>query len=124
MGGVNWGHSRILLSLRRPYERKVDRVTGLIALKKMALSNTMAEPKWKQILDRVSEAERNLAKEILRKSLEKKGQRVPEETLESMAEEAVEQARAMVRKKGKETFRGLKAGIKGFWEELKKEAGD
>jgi hypothetical protein len=84
----------------------------------------MAEPKWKQILDRVSEAERNLAKEILRKSLEKKGQRVPEETLESMAEEAVEQARAMVRKKGKETFRGLKAGIKGFWEELKKEAGD
>ena len=61
----------------------------------------MAEPKWKQILDRVSEAERNLAKEILRKSLEKKGQRVPEETLESMAEEAVEQARAMVRKKGK-----------------------
>ena len=84
----------------------------------------MAEPKWKQILDRLSEAERNLAKEILRKNFERTGRRVSEEALNSMAEDAVEEARAMIRKKGRETFRGLKLGIKGFWEELKKQAGD
>ena len=88
------------------------------------LSRSMAEPKWKQILDKLSEAERNLAKEILRKSLDKRGQRVSEEALDSMAEKAVEEARAIIQKKGKETFRGLKHGIKGFWEELKKEAKD
>lgn len=84
----------------------------------------MVDPKWKQILDRVSEAERNLAKEILRKSLEKKGRSVPEEALDSMAEKAVEEARAMIQKKGRQSFRDLKKGIKGFWEELKREAGD
>jgi hypothetical protein len=84
----------------------------------------MTKPKWKQILDRVSEAERNLAKEILRKSLEKKGQSVSEEALDSMAEQAVEEARAMIQRKGKQTFRGLKTGVKAFWEEFKKEAKD
>jgi len=84
----------------------------------------MAEPKWKQILDKLSEAERNLAKEILRKSLDKRGQRVSEEALDSMAEKAVEEARAIIQRKGKETFQGLKQGIKGFWDELKKEAKD
>jgi Mg/Co/Ni transporter MgtE len=84
----------------------------------------MTEPKWKQILDKLSEAERNLAKEILRKGLERRGQAVSEETLNTMAESAVKEARAMIRKKSKETFRGLKAGIKGFWEEFKKEAKD
>lgn len=84
----------------------------------------MAESKWKQILDRVSEAERNLAKEILRKNLEKEGRSVSQETLDRMAEKALEDARAMIRKKGKQTLRGLKTGIKAFWEELKKEAGE
>jgi len=84
----------------------------------------MAEPKWKQILDKLSEAERNLAKEILRKSLDKRGQRVSEEALDSMAEKAVEEARAIIQRKGKETFQGFKQGIKGFWDELKKEAKD
>jgi hypothetical protein len=84
----------------------------------------MDNPKWKQILDRVSEAERNLAKEILRKNLEKRGQHVPEEALDSMAEKALEDARAVLRKKGKETLQDLKTGIKGFWKELKREAGD
>ncbi|NIQ38998.1 MAG: hypothetical protein GTN81_10465 [Proteobacteria bacterium] len=84
----------------------------------------MAEPKWKQILDRVSEAERNVAKEILRRNLEKKGQNVPEDVLQNMAEKALEDARAMIRKKGKQTFRGLKVGIKAFWDEMKKEAKD
>ncbi|NIO03399.1 MAG: hypothetical protein GTN74_01960 [Proteobacteria bacterium] len=81
----------------------------------------MAEPKWKQILDRVSEAERSLAKEILRRNLEKKGQRISEGALEKMAEKAVEDARAMIQKKSRKTLRGLKAGIKAFWEEMKKE---
>lgn len=84
----------------------------------------MTEPKWKQILDRLSEAEKRVAKEILRKSLEKRGQHVPEDTLERMAEDAVDQARAMIQKKGKETFRGLKAGVREFWEQLKKEASE
>jgi len=84
----------------------------------------MAESKWKQILDRVSEAERNLAKEILRKNLEKEGRSVSQETLDRMAEKALEDARTMIRKKGKQTLRGLKTGIKAFWEELKKEAGE
>jgi hypothetical protein len=84
----------------------------------------MAEPKWKQILGRVSEAERNVAKEILRRNLEKKGKNVPEDVLESMAEKAIEDARAIIQKKGKQTLRGLKVGIKAFWEEMKKEAGD
>ncbi len=84
----------------------------------------MAEPKWKRILDKVSEAERSLAKEILRKNLEKRGQRLPEEALNRMAEKAVEEARAMIQKKGRQTLRDLKTGIKGFWEELKREAGD
>ena len=87
-------------------------------------ANPMTEPKWKQILNRVSEAERNLAKEILRKSLEKKGQTVSEETLDSMAQQAVEEARAMIQRRSKQTFQGLKTGIKAFWEELKKEAKD
>jgi len=84
----------------------------------------MAEPKWKKILDRVSEVERNLAKEILRRNLQKKGTRVSEETLERMAEKAVEDARAMIQKKGRQTLRGLKVGIKAFWKEVKKESKD
>ncbi len=82
----------------------------------------MAQPKWKQILDRVSEAERSLAKEILRRNLEKKGQSISEGALEKMAEKAVEDARAMIQKKSRQTLRGLKVGIKAFWEEMKKEA--
>lgn len=84
----------------------------------------MAEPKWKKILDRVSEVERNLAKEILRRNLQKKGTSVSEETLERMAEKAVEDARAMIQKKGRQTLRGLKVGVKAFWEEVKKESKD
>jgi hypothetical protein len=84
----------------------------------------MTEPKWKQIFERLSEAERRLAKEILRKSLERQGRYVSEEVLNEMAEKAVEEARAMIQKKGKQTFRGLKAGIRAFWEEFKKEAHD
>ncbi|MBW2059577.1 MAG: hypothetical protein JRH07_06695 [Deltaproteobacteria bacterium] len=86
--------------------------------------NPMDEPKWKRILDRLSEAERDLAKEILRKSLAKRGQPVSEEALDIMAEKAVEDARAVIRRRGKKAFHDLKTGIKGFWEELKKEAGD
>ncbi len=84
----------------------------------------MAQPRWKEILERVSEAERNLAKEILRRNLAKKGTSVSEEVLERMAEKALEDARAMIRKRGKQTLRGLKVGFKAFWEELKKEAKD
>lgn len=84
----------------------------------------MTETKWKRILDRASEAERSLAKEILRKSLEKEGRSVSEEVLDSMAEKALEDARAMIKKKGRQTLRGLKAGIKTFWEEFKREAGE
>ncbi len=82
----------------------------------------MTESKWRQILDRVSETERALAKEILRKNLEKQGRRVSDEVLARMAEKAVEDARALIQKKGKQTLRGLKAGVKAFWDELKREA--
>jgi Mg/Co/Ni transporter MgtE len=84
----------------------------------------MTQPTWKKILNKVSEAERNLAKEILRRSLEKQGRNVSEETLNAMAEQAVEEARGMIRKRGKDTLRGLRTGIKAFWEELRKEERD
>jgi len=82
----------------------------------------MDEPRWKQILAGVSEAERNLAKEILRDRLKREGQDVSEEMLDSMAERAVEQARTVFKKKGRQTLRGLKAGLKAFWDEVKREA--
>ena len=81
----------------------------------------MDEPRWKRILASVSEAERNLAKEILRDRLKREGQDVSEEMLDSMAERAVEQARTVVKKKGRQTLRGLKAGLKAFWDEMKRE---
>ena len=81
----------------------------------------MAEPKWKQILNGVSEAERSLAKEILRKNLQKRGKSISDEALEEMADKALKDARAMIRKKGRQAFRGLKVGFRAFWEELKRE---
>lgn len=84
----------------------------------------MTEPRWKQILDKLSETERKIAKEILRKNLERQGEPVSEDVLERMAERAVEDARAVIRKKGKRTLRGLKSGIKAFWEEFKADSDD
>lgn len=84
----------------------------------------MAEPRWKQIFGRLSETERKAAKEILRRNLEREGQSVSEDDLTRMAEKAVEDARAVIRKKGKQTLRGLKSGIKAFWEEFKRDAHD
>jgi hypothetical protein len=84
----------------------------------------MTEPRWKQVIDKLSETERRIAKEILRKNLDRHGQTVSEDTLEEMAERAVEDARAMIRKKGKRTLRGLKSGIKAFWEEFKADSND
>ena len=93
----------------------------MASLKVLTLFYAMTEPRWKQVFERLSEAERRLAKEILRKSLEREGRPLSEEVLNRMAEKAVEDARAMIRKKGRRTLRGLKAGIRAFWEEFKKE---
>ena len=82
----------------------------------------MAEPRWKAIFGKLSEAERKIAKEILRKNLEREGQEVSEDVLEQMAERAVKDARAMIQKKGKQTLRGFKSGVKAFLEEFKREA--
>ncbi len=82
----------------------------------------MTGPKWRDIFDRLSEREKDFVKEILRRRLEKEGRIIPEEALDKMAEKTVEEARATVQKKGKQTLRALKAGAKTFWEELKREA--
>jgi hypothetical protein len=82
----------------------------------------MAQPRWKKVFERLSEAERRLAKEILRKNLEDQGSHVSEEVLNQMAEKAVKEARAMIRKKGRQALRGLRAGIRAFWDEFKKGA--
>jgi hypothetical protein len=82
----------------------------------------MAEPRWKGIFEKLSEAERKVAKEILRRNLEREGQEVSEEVLEQMTERAVKDARAMIQKKGKQTLRGVKSGLKAFLEEFKREA--
>ncbi len=82
----------------------------------------MAEPRWKAIFGKLSEAERKVAKEILRRNLEREGQEVSEDVLEQMAERAVKDARAMIQKKGKQTLRGFKSGVKAFLEEFKREA--
>jgi len=82
----------------------------------------MAEPRWKKLFERLSEAERKAAKEILRRNLEREGHEVSEDILEHMAERAVKEARDMIQKKGKQTLRGLKSGVKAFLEELRKDA--
>ena len=80
----------------------------------------MAEPRWKQILASVSEAERNFAKEIVRDRLQREGRSVSEEEIDRMAAKALEEAHAILKKKGKQAFRGLKGGLKAFCEEVKK----
>jgi len=82
----------------------------------------MAEPRWKKTFEKLSEAERKVAKEILRRNLERTGQELSEDALEQMAERAVKDARAMIQKKGKQALKGLKSGVKAFLEEFKKEA--
>ena len=82
----------------------------------------MVEPRWKKAFEKLSEAERKVAKEILRRNLERTGQELSEDALEQMAERAVKDARAMIQKKGKQALKGLKSGVKAFLEEFKKEA--
>ena len=82
----------------------------------------MAEPRWKKTFEKLSEAERKVAKEILRRNLERTGQELSEDALEQMAERAVKDARAMIQKKGKQALKGLKSGVKAFLEEFKNEA--
>jgi len=82
----------------------------------------MVEPRWKKTFEKLSEAERKVAKEILRRNLERTGQELSEDALEQMAERAVKDARAMIQKKGKQALKGLKSGVKAFLEEFKKEA--
>ena len=84
----------------------------------------MAEPRWKQILANVSEAERNFAKEIVRDRLQREGRSVSEEEVERMAAKALEDAHAIIKKKGKQALRGLKGGLRAFWEEVKKKGPD